>query len=75
MEQNEPSTPVSQPSMMELGGNKKDHHLSSWTENNTESYQPISWDETTKDNLDTFNKKRKTEFSPENILTKEEKNL
>jgi len=74
MEQNESSIPVSQPSMMELGGNKKDHHLSSWTKNNIQSYQPTLWDENTKDNLDTINKKRKTKFSPENILTKEEEN-
>ena len=62
MEQNEPSTSVSQPSMMELGGNKKDHHLSSWTENNIQSYQPTLWDENTKDNLDTIKKKGKQNF-------------
>jgi len=62
MEQNKSSIPVSQPSMMKLGENKKDHHLSSWTENNIQSYQPTLWDENTKDNLDTIKKKGKQNF-------------
>ena len=62
MEQNESSIPVSQPSMMELGGNKKDHHLSSWTENETHNNYSLSWNINPKENLDILNKKRKTNF-------------
>ena len=60
MEQNESSTPVSQPSMMELRGNKKDHHLSSWTKNNTHTHTISSWETSTTNTTDSLIKKRKT---------------
>jgi len=71
MEQINSSTPVSQPSMMELGENKKDHHLSSWTENDTHTNYPSSWESNPRENLDILNKKRKTYINTDNNDTKE----
>ena len=45
MDSQQLSSPVSQPSKVEPGGNQQDHHLSLWTESETISQLPSSWDQ------------------------------
>ena len=43
--QTQQSQPVSQPSKVEPGGNQQDHHLSIWTETETNSQLTSSWEQ------------------------------